>query len=114
MPMPSPRTKPSARLENALQRPSVASMPALPNPICACGDRIVCTPPTSAMSASPQRRLTSARCIATSDDEQAVSTGSLGPCRSSRWLIRFSAIDGTTPRNELPSIPSPACLRKSA
>ncbi len=39
------------------------------------------TPPTTAMSQSPARRLRAARCTATKDDEQAVSIAVLGPCQ---------------------------------
>ena len=39
------------------------------------------TPPASARLHSPARRLCTARCTATSDDEQAVSSEMLGPCR---------------------------------
>ena len=42
------------------------------------------TPPTIALAHSPFRRLCTARCVATSDDEQAVSTATLGPRRSQR------------------------------
>ena len=42
------------------------------------------TPPASATSLSPERRLWQARWMATSDDEQAVSIETLGPRRSSK------------------------------
>ena len=40
---------------------------------------------------SPSRRLWQARCTATSDDEQAVSTATLGPCRPSTYDSRPAA-----------------------
>ena len=45
----------------------------------ASGERITLTPPASARSHSPARRLWQARWTATSDDEQAVSTADAGP-----------------------------------
>ena len=39
------------------------------------------TPPASAASHSPLRRLATARWTATSEDEQAVSSAMLGPCQ---------------------------------
>ena len=81
-PQPSPRTKPSAAASNVLQRPSGASMPHLRER--APSRRATAstlTPPASARSHSPARRLWQARCTATSDDEQAVSTATLGPRR---------------------------------
>jgi hypothetical protein len=59
-------------------------MDALLNPIVPSGRRIRFTPPTSAMSDWPFQMLWHARCVATSDEEQAVSTAKLGPCRSKR------------------------------
>ncbi len=44
-----------------------------------CGPAITVTPPASARSHSPERSAFAARCSATSDDEQAVSTVTAGP-----------------------------------
>ena len=78
-PPPSPRTYPLARASNALQRPSGAMAPNFDIATVLSGAAIRFTPPTSAMSHSPLRRLRQARCTATSDDEQAVSIARLGP-----------------------------------
>jgi hypothetical protein len=43
------------------------------------GVAITVTPPASAADASPSRSARIARCSATSDDEQAVSTVRVGP-----------------------------------
>ena len=56
------------------------------------GERITLTPPTNAKSQSPARSALIARCTATSDDEHAVSTATLGPCRSSRYDRRLAAM----------------------
>ena len=48
------------------------------------GAAVTFTPPARAMSLSRCRRLWQARCTATSDDEQAVSTATAGPRRPSR------------------------------
>ena len=50
------------------------------------------TPPTSAASQAPERRLSIARCSAVNDDEHAVSTAMLGPWKSNRYETRL-AID---------------------
>src|SRR5689334_25214900 len=82
-PTPSPRTYLSARASKGLQRPSAAIKPALEKAMVGCGDRMRLDPPTSARVLSPARRLAHARCSATNDDEQAVSTARLGPRKSS-------------------------------
>ena len=84
MPQPSPRTKPSAAASNVLQRPSGAIIPHWLKHTKASGSRSTFTPPASARSLSPVRRLWHAWCTATSDDEQAVSTAMHGPCRPER------------------------------
>ena len=55
------------------------------------GDRIRCTPPAIAMRHSPARKLETARCVATSDDEHAVSSAMLGPCKPRMYEIRPAA-----------------------
>ena len=81
MPQPSLRTKPSADASKVLHRPSGESMRAWDAMMLMSGARMALTPPASASSHSPARRLWQARCTATSDEEQAVSTAMLGPCR---------------------------------
>ena len=96
-PQPSLRTKPSARASNALQRPSDASARAREKNTVSWGARMALTPPASATSHSPARRLWHARWIATSDDEHAVSTTRLGPRRSSRYEIRLAMMLSAAP-----------------
>ncbi|GES10235.1 hypothetical protein Amac_038320 [Acrocarpospora macrocephala] len=43
------------------------------------GEATTVTPPASASAHSPERSACAARCIATSDDEHAVSTVTAGP-----------------------------------
>ncbi len=61
------------------------------------GRRMALTPPTTAISLSPLRRLRTARCTATSDDEQAVSTARLGP-----WTPRKKERRPAVEQKELP------------
>ncbi len=84
IPHPSPRAKPSAEASNVLQRPSGAMNPTLDIATVSSGVIISETPPAIARSVSPDRRLSQARWIATSDEEQALSIDRLGPRRSSR------------------------------
>ena len=53
---------------------------------------MVCTPPASARSDSPRWSPVTAWCIATSDDEQAVSTAIAGPSRPSAKATRPMAV----------------------
>ncbi|CAM3232313.1 hypothetical protein STAL104432_17085 [Streptomyces albus] len=76
---PSAQPVPSASAENALQRPSPASPPWRLNSTNVLGVAITATPPTRAMSVSPRWSDRHARCRATSDEEQAVSTVTAGP-----------------------------------
>ena len=55
------------------------------------GSTITFAPPARATSHSPLARLWQARCTATSDDEQAVSTVMLGPSRSRKYDSRPDA-----------------------
>ena len=48
------------------------------------------TPPATAISDSPARRLSQARCTATSELEQAVCTDNAGPCRLSLYAARVA------------------------
>ena len=97
MPQPSPRTYPLAEASNALHWPSGASMPARPRSSESRPDRIVCTPPASARSASPRCRPETAWWVATSDDEQAVSSAMAGPVRPSAKATRPMAVLNEVP-----------------
>ncbi len=85
-PTPSPSTIPSASASasNGMLRPVGDSMPALLVRMCRRGVVMTATPPASALSHSPRRMLSHARCTAVSEDEHAVSTAIVGPRRSSR------------------------------
>jgi hypothetical protein len=80
-PAPSPGTKPSAAASNTRQRPVGESAPERERSKYGVGVSSRLTPPAIAMSHSPRRRLSQARCTATSEAEQAVSTARLGPLR---------------------------------
>jgi hypothetical protein len=80
---PSPHAVPSAAAENGLQRPSGARPRWRENSTNAVGVDSTLTPPTSASPHSPLRSACAARCSATSDAEQAVSTVIDGPSRPS-------------------------------
>ncbi len=86
-PAPSPGTMPSAAPSNARQRPDGESAPAPLSSWYGVAVRLRFTPPTSARSHSPRRRLAEARCSATSEDEQAVSTAMAGPVRFRQCAI---------------------------
>ncbi|CAM5266829.1 hypothetical protein SFUMM280S_04702 [Streptomyces fumanus] len=75
-PAPSPQPTPSASAEKDLQRPSEEIPPRLSN---ATGNAITVTPPTSAEEHSSRSSAWQARCRATPEDEQPVSTASVGP-----------------------------------
>ena len=63
------------------------------------GSHINVTPPAMARSHSPERSARTAVWIATSEDEQAVSTVKAGPLSPSAYAIR--------PETTLPEIPVP-------
>ena len=56
------------------------------------------------MSHSPFRIARTARCVAVSDDEQAVSTTMLGPRRSNMYEIRLAPMLFATPVLECASM----------
>src|SRR4051794_37020014 len=99
MPHPSPRAKPSADSSKALQNPSGANMRDLHSATVFSGISIKLTPPARAIRDSPFLRLRHARCMATSDEEQEVSTTKLGPLKPRRYERRPAAI------LELPPVP---------
>ncbi|CNG65414.1 Uncharacterised protein [Mycobacterium tuberculosis] len=78
-PTPSPQPVPSAAAAYGLHRPSPAIPPCRVNSAKVPGVAITVTPPTSAIPHSPPRSACTARCSATRDEEQAVSTETAGP-----------------------------------
>ncbi len=81
MPTPSARVMPSALSEKALQRPSRARARCRLNAMNGIGLVMTVAPPARARVVSPLRSDWQARCSATSDEEQAVSTVTAGPSR---------------------------------
>src|SRR3989442_12493681 len=55
------------------------------------------TPPANAMSEAPVTRLSQADAIATSEDEQAVSIETQGPCRFRKYETRAARIEVAPP-----------------
>ena len=66
----------------AWQRPSGDSMPSRLKPTYQSGKSRALTPPASASGQPSSQMLWQARCTATSAEEQAVSTATLGPRKS--------------------------------
>ncbi|BCJ69236.1 hypothetical protein Prubr_62570 [Polymorphospora rubra] len=87
-PTPSPQPVPSADAANDRHRPSAASPPCRENSTNAPGVTRTFTPPATARSHSPARSACTARCSATSDDEQAVSTVTAGPSSPNVYATR--------------------------
>src|SRR5687767_7964122 len=81
MPQPSLWLNPSADASNVLLRPSGEMARALERNTMISGDRERWTPPASARSHSPARKLWQAKCSATKEEEHAVSIDMLGPWR---------------------------------
>ncbi len=98
-PIPSAQPTPSAAAANALLRPSGDNPRCRDSSTQAPGDAITVTPPAIASSLSPDRRDWAARCRATSDDEQAVSTVTAGPSNPNVY--------DTRPEATLPALPVP-------
>ncbi|RGC67277.1 hypothetical protein C5N14_19395 [Micromonospora sp. MW-13] len=67
---------------------------------------ITVTPPARARSHSPARSACTARCSATSDDEQAVSMETAGPSSPRVYDTRPDATAAAPPVIECPSSPS--------
>src|SRR6188768_2660070 len=97
MPAPSPRTYPSARASKARDRLVGDRKPPCDAAIVKFGVSIRFTPPARAVLLSPDQRDWQARWTATSDDEQAVSSATLGPSRLNACEIRLASIVMTTP-----------------
>ena len=87
----SPRV-PVGRFVEALQRPSGLRNPLFDSAIAVLGPIMMLTPPATARSHSPFQILSAARCTATSELEQAVSTVMLGPRKSKANEILFASI----------------------
>ncbi len=83
MAAPSPQPVPSADAENALHRPSEARPRWRLNSTKVSGVDITVTPPARASEHSPERRARIAECMATREEEQAVSMVMAGPSRPS-------------------------------
>ncbi len=97
IPAPSPQPVPSAEAENALQRPSGASPPWRLNSTNIPGLDMTVAPPASASEHSPRRSACTARTIATSEDEHAVSTVIAGPRRPKAYAMRPEATLSAVP-----------------
>ncbi|GES10229.1 hypothetical protein Amac_038260 [Acrocarpospora macrocephala] len=69
----------------------------------ASGVAMTVAPPASARSHSPERSACAAMCIATSDDEHAVSTVTAGPSNPSVYEIRPVATLAAVPVPTKPS-----------
>ncbi|GAB2758571.1 hypothetical protein GCM10027199_36140 [Amycolatopsis magusensis] len=80
-PAPSAQPVPSADSANERHSPSGDSPPCLLNSTMVVGLDMIVAPPASASSHSPLRSDWVARCMATSEDEHAVSTVTAGPTK---------------------------------
>ncbi len=107
MDAPSAMPMPSAEAENALQRPSWARPRWREKPTSAPGVAMTVTPPARAREHSPVRSACAARCRATSDDEQAVSTVTAGPSRPRVYETRPEITLVEAPVIRCPSEPPP-------
>ncbi|GAA2962145.1 hypothetical protein GCM10010483_01580 [Actinokineospora diospyrosa] len=87
-PTPSAQPVPSAASANDLHRPSAASPRWRLNSVNTPAVAMTVTPPASASVLSPVRNDWAARCIATSDDEHAVSIVTAGPSSPSAYATR--------------------------
>ncbi|RGC65100.1 hypothetical protein C5N14_30380 [Micromonospora sp. MW-13] len=72
------------------------------------GVAITVTPPASARSHSPDRSACTARCSATSEDEQAVSTVTAGPSNPNEYATRPDSTLAEAPVAPYPVSASPA------
>ncbi len=87
-----------------------ASMPALASTAVVSARRVRLTPHTSARGQAAARKLVAARCAPTSEDEQAVSMLTLGPCAAQHTkqqrVVRQNAPSG--------ALTEPACPDQQA
>ena len=96
-PAPSAKPVPSAAAAYDRQRPPGASPPIRLNSVNTVGAASTVTPPAIAAVHSPARTAAQARCSATSEEEQAVSTVSAGPRSPKTYASR--------PEATLPALP---------
>ncbi|MEZ5979749.1 MAG: hypothetical protein R3F34_16235 [Planctomycetota bacterium] len=96
-PAPSERTEPFARASKLLQRPSAASICAVHTATVPSGSSRRLMPAANAASHSPVRRLCTASCSATSDDEHAVSSAKHGPRSPSQNEMRPAIVETALP-----------------
>jgi hypothetical protein len=82
-PTPSDQAVPSADAANGLHRPSGASARSRLNATKGLGEDSTVAPPAMASEHSPARSAAAAKCIATREEEHAVSTVMDGPRRPS-------------------------------
>ena len=104
-PAASARTYPSAAASIVLHLPSWDSIPDLANATGVSTDSIKFAPALMALSHCPSRSEFLAECRLTRDDEQAVSTVSVGPLRSNWKLIRPDATLRVFPVATYPEMP---------
>eukprot|EP00966_Prymnesium_polylepis_P084719 1961367-Prymnesium_polylepis.1 len=88
VPAPSVRIMPLARASKVLQRPSIDSMPISAKMAFMCGTNFMLTADAVATLLSACNTAFDARWEATSPDEHAVSTVTVGPCRPKTKDIR--------------------------
>ncbi len=103
-PRPSEKPVPSAAAAYALQRPSGDSARCRLNSTNRNGPERTVTPPTRASEHSPDRSARAARCRATSEEEQAVSTDTDGPSSPRVYEIRPDTTLEVEPVSRKPSI----------
>ncbi|CAM5275816.1 hypothetical protein SGRI78S_06541 [Streptomyces griseus subsp. griseus] len=102
---------PSAAAANGLHSPSGDRPRCLLNSTNVPGLDMTVAPPATASSLSPDLRACAARCMATSDDEHAVSIVTAGPSRPSAYAIRPEATAAALPVSRYPSTPGGASAR---
>src|SRR3954447_22571864 len=105
IPTPSDQPVPSADAANGRPRPSGDKPRWRENSTNTNGVGITETPPARATEHSPARNAEHAQCIATSDEEQAVSTVTAGPSRPSVYATRPDATLTAVPVSRYPSSP---------
>ncbi len=113
MPAPSPHAVPSAAAEKALQRPSAERPRWRLKSRKVSGVAITVTPPARASSHSPLRSACTARCRATSEDEQAVSTETAGPSSPKVYESRPASTLAEVPVPRWPSSSSGEFIRSA-
>ncbi len=111
-PTPSAIPKPSAAAANALQRPSAARPRWRLKATSPSGVAMTAAPAARAIVHSPARKAWTARCSATRDEEQAVSTVSAGPSRPRVKAIRPETTLAALPVTKYPSLPGGAAASR--